>query len=308
MTYVARLTQITRLTQVSAGWEAEMLRVLHYHGSTIEHLSLWQTESRALLRDAAQVSGRHTQAAWAVGEHLFDDAGADEGANVGADAPARADDMPHWLSAELQRASMEDVARNHVAHFPLVPRARPQAAVWQRRPPPRLCTPRCLSLVMHYPFYENERPELFSKMRVWTCVEELDVYVPMELPKSLALLATLTHTPTRRLRLSTAHTTLAIASDVGGLNACAVLAGVLASPELNEALLLEFRGRGVSAPRVLENACLRHLALGADAPVQVCLTRGHQDVWGKLRHRLWDFRERALFRQPGAWAQVLRTT
>lgn len=293
------------------------MRFLHYHGSTIEYLSLWQTESRALLRDAAQVSGQHSHAAWAVGEHLFDEAPA--AAPEPSSTHWEDQDMPQWLRDELAHAPTDQVARQHMAHFPLVPRAAPQPLAWRQRPRPRLCTPRCLSIVMHYPFYENERPDLFAKMIVWSCVEELDVYVPMELDKSLQLLSTLIHTPTRRLRISSAHTTLAIESLASApwSNACDVLAHLLRHATLHEALLQEMRGRGVSAPEVLRAACLRHLAqmpaAAADIPpptipgLRLCFTSPHQAVWGKLRHRLWDFRERAQYGEEGAWAELLRS-
>ncbi|CCU99705.1 unnamed protein product [Malassezia sympodialis ATCC 42132] len=309
---------ITRLTQTSAGWEAELLRLLHHCGSTIEYLSLWQTESRALLRDAAQVSGQHTKAAWAVGE-----ASTTEADDAEHNAPAVDQDMPRWLQDELARAPAETVARQHLAHFPLVPRALPTPAAWRQRPPARLCTPRCLSLVMYYPFYENERPELFARMVVWSRVEELDVYVPMEPRKSLQLLAQLGHTPVWRLRISAPHATIAIESHSDRWsNACAVLLALVSHPDLETALVNELRGRATDDAHVLEAACLRYLA-GAHMPaiaqpldevrhwqaqlrVRLTLTQKNQAVWGKLRHRLWDFRERAQHQRPGAWAELLR--
>lgn len=309
------------MTQTSAGWEAELLRLLHHCGSTIEYLSLWQTESRALLRDAAQVSGQHTNAAWAVGESSTaeaDDAGDAQGAAAGGDQ-----DMPRWLQEELARAPAEAVARQHLAHFPLVPRALPKPAAWRQRPRARLCTPRCLSLVMYYPFYENERPELFARMVVWSRVEELDVYVPMEPRKSLQLLAQLGHTPVWRLRISAPHATIAIESRSDRWsNACAVLLALVSHPDLETALVNELRGRATDNAHVLEAACLRYLA-GMHTPaaaeprdemrhwqaqlgVRLTLTQKNQAVWGKLRHRLWDFRERAQYGRPGAWGELLR--
>lgn len=289
------MDDITRLTQSSAGWEAELLRLLHYCGSTIEYLSLWQTESRALLRDAAQVSGHHAQAAWAVGEHLMDD-------EREPSAPDADDDMPRWLRLELANAPTEQVARQHMAHFPFVPRALPKPPAWLARPRPRLCTPRVLSMVMYYPFFENERRENFERMVLWSRVEELDMFVPMEVPKSLHLLASLTHTPTWRLRVSSAHATVAIEAR-GPMNACAILGALLSHPSLATALFNELRGHGVDDPHVLEAACHRELP-ACDA--RIVLTQRNQAVWGKLRHRLWDFRERAQHKRPGAWHELLR--
>lgn len=306
------LTQITRLTVSSAGWESELLRLLHYNGSTIEHLSLWETESRALLRDAAQVKGRTAQAAWAVGEHLFDEDGDGERAQEDAELPSAVsvsapdeDDLPHWLRAELAHAPAEAVARQHIAHFPLVPRST-TTGPWRRRRRPRACTPRFLSIVLAYPFFENERPELFAHMLIWSRVEELDVYMPMEPLKSLFLLAQLgPTTSTWRLRISSAHATLAIETSARGAlgNACAVLAELVHHRHLREALLHEFRGRSLSDARVLEDACLR--SLESSEAVRLRVTQGNQAVWGKLRHRLWDFRERAQWGRDGAWAQLL---
>lgn len=297
-----------------------MLRLLHYCGSTIEYLSLWQTESRALLRDAAQVSGQHKHAAWAVGESHEVDVDDPEPA---IRSLALDPDMPRWLQDELAQAPAETVARQHLAHFPLVPRALPKPAAWRQRPPPQLCKPRCLSLVMYYPFYENERPELFARMVIWSRVEELDVYVPMEPRKSLRLLAQLGHTPIWRLRISAPHATIAIESQSDRwTNACDVLLALVSHPHLEAALVNELRGRAAGDAHVFEAACLRFLA-GASSPaateplhevrhwqaqlrIRLSLTQKHQAVWGKLRHRLWDFRERAQYGRPGAWGELLR--
>ncbi|KAI3479566.1 hypothetical protein L1887_58378 [Cichorium endivia] len=49
------LDDVSRLTSFSAGWDHELLRLLHYCGPTLTHLSLWRSESMALLRDPGQV-------------------------------------------------------------------------------------------------------------------------------------------------------------------------------------------------------------------------------------------------------------
>lgn len=158
-----------------------MLRLLHYCGPTVTHLSLWQSESRALLRDASQRRGSRfdsdMQPAWAVGEaDLLRQVGADDAEEACESASQHEADMPRWLRAELASAPADQVARRHAAHFFVSP-DKPTPRQWRRRPHPRACTPTCLSLVMSYPFFENERPELFANLVIWTRVQELDVYV-----------------------------------------------------------------------------------------------------------------------------------
>ena len=315
---------VTRLTTSSAGWEAEMLRLLHYCGPTLTHLSLWQTESRALLRDAGQATGtrfaKHTLPAWAVGEgDLFYDGPGTESSED--------DDLPGWLRAELASAPLHHVARAHPAHFSLHARTAP---AMRRRLRPRACTPTHLSLVISYPFFENERPELFAGLVIWTCVQELDVYITQETRRSLHLLALLGHRPIRRLRVSTAHATVAIevqagaGGDAGPPSAPSLLHILLHEIPIERALLHAFSGRGMADPSILRAACLRTLAgrspadgsAGADEisaleaalHIRLCITQGGQAVWGKLRHRLWDFRERAQFGRDGAWTQLLGST
>ncbi|WFD32235.1 hypothetical protein MSPP1_003279 [Malassezia sp. CBS 17886] len=338
---------ITRLTSVSAGWEAEMLRLLHYCGSSITFLSLWQTESRALLRDAAQQRGRREglQPAWAVGEGFLLNG---DGAATPCAPRSPDEDMPRWLRAELEATPASDVARSHLAHFPLVPRT-PTAERWRSRPRPRACTPRFLSLVLSYPLFENERPDMFANMLIWSCVEDLDVYVPAEMRKSLFLLSQLVRTPTRRLRVSSAHCSLAIdvvgragEGEEGGVglgngaplpsppssplsnspsppapsasspppNACALLRALLESQPLEQALLNAFGGNPSSDAATLAAACRRHLITSRmvswrNAP-RLHVTQGNQALWGKLKQRLWDFRERAEFGRAGAWGVLLR--
>ncbi|WFD36613.1 hypothetical protein MCUN1_003498 [Malassezia cuniculi] len=335
---------ITRLTASSAGWEAEMLRLLHYCGPTLTHLSLWQTESRALLRDASQAVGSRfatqTLPAWAVGEgDMFYD-----GPDVPGDSETEGDaDLPQWLRSELEKAPLHDVARAHPAHFSLHARTAPSQ---RRRLRPRACTPTHLSLVISYPFYENERPELFAGLVLWTCVKELDVYITQETRRTLHLLALLAHRPVRRLRISTAHATLAVevcgpdasTGDCGSgqeRTCCALLRKLLGTVDTERALLHSFSGRGMPDASILRAACLRTLAdlppagsaAGAHAQghaqeasatlsgeiaalqtqlrLRLNIVQGGQAVWGKLKHRLWDFRERAQFGRDGAWPQLL---
>lgn len=166
-------------------------------------------------------------------------------------------------------------------------------------------------------------------------------YVPAVIRKSLHLLSGLGHTPMRRLRISSPHATLAL--EAGNAperepgangestpqprwrNACTVLQALVTIPALEEALLNEFRGHPMQDVEVLEAACLRHLdgappqvGTTTDAHterarrrrttgVRLKITQGNQAVWGKLKHRLWDFRERAQWARPGAWAELLDT-
>ncbi|PKI83542.1 hypothetical protein MVES_002380 [Malassezia vespertilionis] len=330
---------ITKLTTVSAGWEAEMLRFLFYCGSTITHLSLWETESRALLRDAAQVPGANTAATqpiWAIGEQMLlhsTEASCTDAKKMDTE------DMPGWLRAELLASGAKQVAKAHPAHFPLEPRSN-AGDRWHTRPKPRPCTPVFLSIVLSYPFFANENPIAFANMVIWSRVEELDVYAPFEMHKSLHLLSQLGNTHIRRLRISSQHATIAIEtmSDVpkedkwGNAlpplrwkNACAVLAFLLTSSELLQAFLNEFLGRHISDPILLEAACLHLLTDGSHLPsgavgaaletetkkmrdalaMRFKVTQRNQAIWGKLRHRAWDFRERAQFRRQGAWDALL---
>ncbi|KAI3620563.1 hypothetical protein CBS9595_002530 [Malassezia furfur] len=320
------LGAITRLTAASAGWESEMLRLLHYCGATVEYLSLWQTESRALLRDAAQVRREgSSQPIWAIGEQPLMGDEPEEPMYP----PVDPNDIPRWLRSELEHAPSDQVAKQHLAHFPFAPRTN-TAEWWRARPRPRACTPRFLSMVMSYPFYENERPELFSNMIIWSRVEELDIYVSSDVPKSLLLLAQLGHTPIRRLRVSTSHASLAIETNGSSAaqytNACAALHTLVSSKDLAQALVHEFAGRFIHEPIVLETACLRCLEGEPPAPptesstqlateyaarrkrlaMRLSLTQGNQAIWGKLKHRQWDFRERAQFHREGAWSLLLR--
>lgn len=51
------LDDVSKLTSLSAGWEVEFLRLLQQQGPHLTHLSLWTSETRALLRDPAQIRG-----------------------------------------------------------------------------------------------------------------------------------------------------------------------------------------------------------------------------------------------------------
>lgn len=45
------------MTSTSAGWESDLQRLLERLGPTVTHLSLWTSETRAVLRDPAQIRG-----------------------------------------------------------------------------------------------------------------------------------------------------------------------------------------------------------------------------------------------------------
>jgi hypothetical protein len=51
------LDDVSKLTSMSAGWDVEMLKILQQQGPHLLHLSLWNSETRALLRDPAQIRG-----------------------------------------------------------------------------------------------------------------------------------------------------------------------------------------------------------------------------------------------------------
>lgn len=147
-----------------------MLRLLHYCGPYITHLSLWHSESRALLRDSGQVRSQRRagalQPAWTWGE------GGDESLE---EEPAlsvqdeererrRREAMPGWLRKEIELNPTGEVARRHAPPAQKQP-TRPRGG----------CRPRSLSLVFALPIFDNEEPELFSAMTIWTRVEELDL-------------------------------------------------------------------------------------------------------------------------------------
>jgi hypothetical protein len=48
---------VSKLTSTSAGWEADLQRFLQRLGPNLTHLSLWTSETRAVLRDPAQIRG-----------------------------------------------------------------------------------------------------------------------------------------------------------------------------------------------------------------------------------------------------------
>ena len=110
-------------------------------------------------------------------------------------------------------------------------------------------------------------------------------------------------------------------------NVFSVLHALMSVASLAEALLNEFAGHPIRHVAALEVACLRHLdgappvdphAPAPDAGtlaqerhertrstrVRIAITQGNQAVWGKLKQRLWDFRERAECGRPGAWEAV----
>lgn len=57
------LDDVSKLTSMSAGWDVEMLKCLQQQGPHLLHLSLWNSETRALLRDPAQVRGARIRTA-----------------------------------------------------------------------------------------------------------------------------------------------------------------------------------------------------------------------------------------------------
>ncbi|KAJ9480021.1 hypothetical protein PHBOTO_003793 [Pseudozyma hubeiensis] len=215
------LDDVSALTSFSAGWDHELLRLLHYCGPSLTHLSLWRAESMALLRDPGQVrEGYRFGASQPV--QMWGELEDDDGDTV-AEAPDRdaedplappeaahaddlfskeeLDDMPGWLKAEIRMQGTRAVTIRHKAHL------TPTRRITRRQ---QGCQPTHLSIMMSLPLLEHEDPKVFSRMLVWHRVQELDVHIstPGHTPKILRLIASLRDSPIRRLRISTTFASL----------------------------------------------------------------------------------------------------
>ncbi|CBQ73939.1 conserved hypothetical protein [Sporisorium reilianum SRZ2] len=208
------LDDVSALTSFSAGWDHELLRLLHYCGPSLTHLSLWRSESLALLRDPGQVREGYrfgaSQPVQVWGE-LGDADGSDGQEDLQEDDLTAApeakhaddlfskeelDDMPGWLKAEIRMQGTRAVTIRHKAHL------TPTRRIARRQ---QGCQPTHLSIMMSLPLLEHEDPNVFSRMLIWHRVQELDVHIstPGHTPKILRLLASLRESPIRRLRIST---------------------------------------------------------------------------------------------------------
>lgn len=213
------LDDVSALTSFSAGWDHELLRLLHYCGPTLTHLSLWRSESMALLRDPGQVREGYrfgtSQPVQVWGELGDNDAEPQElAAREEARAPEAAhaddlfskeelDDMPGWLKAEIRLQGTRAVTIRHKAHL------TPTRRIARRQ---QGCQPTHLSIMMSLPLLEHEDPAVFPRMLIWHRVQELDVHIstPGHTPKILRLLSSLRESPIRRLRISTTFASLCI--------------------------------------------------------------------------------------------------
>lgn len=221
------LDDVSALTSFSAGWDHELLRLLHYCGPTLTHLSLWRSESMALLRDPGQVregyrfgTSQPVQV-WGEMRHGDGDAVADtDTINGHHDArtedeivPPEAkhaddlfskeelDDMPGWLKAEIRLQGTRAATIRHKAHL------TPTRRITRRQ---QGCQPTHLSIMMSLPLLEHEDPKVFPRMLIWHRVQELDVHIstPGHTPTILRLIASLRDSPIRRLRISTTFASL----------------------------------------------------------------------------------------------------
>ncbi|CDR87333.1 uncharacterized protein SPSC_00459 [Sporisorium scitamineum] len=221
------LDDVSALTSFSAGWDHELLRLLHYCGPSLTHLSLWRSESLALLRDPGQVregyrfgASRPVQVWGELGDADADaDAdrlgGQEDQDDVDETAPPEAkhaddlfskeelDDMPAWLKAEIRMQGTRAVTIRHKAHL------TPTRRIARRQ---QGCQPTHLSIMMSLPLLEHEDPKVFSRMLIWHRVQELDVHIstPGHTPKILRLLASLRESPIRRLRISTTFSSFCV--------------------------------------------------------------------------------------------------
>lgn len=340
------MDDVSNLTSFSAGWDHELLRFLHYCGPTLTHLSLWRSESMALLRDPGQIrEGFRFGTAKPIhvwGEQDQEDEveeEEEEGPPVAVDADdlfsrEEMDDMPGWLKAEIRAQGTRAVTLRHKAHL------TPTRRIIRRL---QGCQPTHLSLMMSLPLLEHEDPALFSRMSIWYRVQELDVHIstPAQTPHILRLLASLDASPIRRLRISTSFISLCILTppfptskrwpeaasapeSTQAPNICRSLAKCLDDPLVRKLLVDEFQGHhydslpnlerlilqrciatATPAPTCVDSSHLPPAALADPAALQhilrVSLTRGNQAVWGKLKDRLSDFRQRAEGLSDGAW-------
>lgn len=132
--------------------------------------------------------------------------------------------MPQWLQREIENsASPSEIAQRHRAHLlPFSDPDNPAAndalqahlSSTQQRDKRRLkgCRPMALSIVLSLPLFENQQPELFASMIVFSKVQELDVFIPVpaHVAKLLHLLSHLRTSPLKKLKISTTHFTLCI--------------------------------------------------------------------------------------------------
>ncbi|KAN0059999.1 hypothetical protein ACQY0O_007972 [Thecaphora frezii] len=259
------LDDISRLTTFSAGWDAELLRMLHYCGPTLTHLSLWRSESTALLRDPGQVRASHRlgkqQPAWSWGEtgHIAFETDGDaaapgtppSAASNGGDEETGAGggptplytstelaEMPNWLRAEIASQGSSAVTRQHKAHLvPTLPTAKAHND----------CRPTHISLVLALPLYEHEDPALFAMMSLWSRVQQLDIYIPTpnQAARCLALVAALYRSPLERLRVGTCHASLVLRNREGARrwwNAARALAVLMEGVETKQMVTDELMG------------------------------------------------------------------
>ncbi|PWN51818.1 hypothetical protein IE53DRAFT_35083 [Violaceomyces palustris] len=310
------LDDVSRITYQSAGWESQLLRLLHHCGSTLTHLSLWNAESRVVLRDPSQVRGGRRfgveQPLWSWGENeardVLDDEERQRAEAAEAEAASEREkaDMPRWLRAEFERKGPSEVWKSHAAHV------MPDRI---KRATSKGCRPTHLSIVIALPIFENEDREIFGRMVIWTRVEELDVHVPTpsQVVPVLRLLSTLHRSPLRRLRVSSVHASLSICvlddrcqvHDQGHRpNVARVLSQLVEKEPTREAIKYEFSGRFADDVQKLQSSLVRH-ALDQDAvtngSLKIKVRQGNQGVWGKLKDRLWDFQERVHSLSDGAW-------
>ena len=212
------------------------------------------------------------------------------------------DDMPNWLRLELAASGAAAVSARHRAH--LVPTRPTSERVYG-------CRPTHLSIVLSFPLYENEDPVLFRLMRIFSRVHELDVFVtvPTTAQKSLILLSRLDASPLRRLRITTAHASISLASPDPETNVASALAACLNNPHLKQALVNELVGKPYTPIDNLQSRLIHAAQQQAPShpsrPLQIKITQGNQAVWGKLRPRLSDFLDRAQGHGQGAWEQLL---
>ncbi|KAJ1022522.1 hypothetical protein NDA16_003511 [Ustilago loliicola] len=274
------LDDVSALTSFSTGWDHEFLRLLHYCGPTLTHLSLWRAESMALLRDPGQVregyrfgTSQPVQVWGELGEGE-PDAEAQEEVQVDNTAPPEAehaddlfskeelDDMPGWLKAEIRMQGTRAREASAEARFDdlnghAAPTFYGQGANSDYIPTLNLCD--ALTSILQD---EALRKVLIDELqgKAYSAVPNLEQ----------ALIRRCLEGPIRKPS-----------------NGTSCPDGVATPPQtIAEA--------PVDAQRQAD--------LGRN--FRLTVTRGNQAMWAKLKDRLWDFRQRAEGISEGSWEML----
>ncbi|UZJ55178.1 hypothetical protein CBS101457_004498 [Exobasidium rhododendri] len=273
------LDDVSKLTSTSAGWEADLQRFLQRLGPSLTHLSLWTSETRAVLRDPAQIRGPRFRNRMPI--HTMDD---QTRAEIAAAKERAKQKMPNWFRLELESRKEEEVRRMYKAQMGPIPREY-QHELDVRLPNRDTTSPiheKDLSICPALPLHEHENALNFARMTIWTRVEELDIFiaVPAEVGRYLELFSSLVASPIIKFRLSSIYASLLITvsppttlvASKGMPNIARGLEQVMKSEVLETLLLHEFNNKHLDDIVMLERA-VRSVILDAahcnDAEVNI---------------------------------------